>query len=97
MFNVAQKHFPAVSTFFFMNFLHIVFLSMKLTMIQWITLFILGLKTAEPKITFVIKGASFYTYIHKMFKDFVERIVKTGNMKFNSPENHIPIRELSSC
>ena len=47
------------------------------------------------------KGASYYTYIHKIFKDFAERIVKTGDktgdMKFNSPENHIPIRELSSC
>ena len=31
MFNVGQKHFPAVSAFFFMNFLDIVFLSMKLT------------------------------------------------------------------
>ena len=43
------------------------------------------------------KGASYYTYIHKIFKDFAERIVKTGDktgdMKFNSPENHIPIRQ----
>ena len=31
MFNVGQKHFTAVSAFFFMKFLDIVFLSMKLT------------------------------------------------------------------
>lgn len=31
MFNVGQKHFPAVSAFFFLNFLDIVFLSMKYT------------------------------------------------------------------
>ena len=29
MFNVGQKHFPAVSAFFFINVLDIVFVSMK--------------------------------------------------------------------
>ena len=62
--------------------------------IRWITLFIFGLKTPEPEITFVIKGASYDTYIRKIFKAFAERIVKTGDMKFNSHANHVPIRKL---
>ena len=39
-------------------------------------------------------GAFYYTYIHKIFKAFAERIVKTGDMKFNSHANHVPIRKL---
>ena len=97
MFNVGQKHFPAVSAFFFMNFLDIVFLSMKLTIYPMDNVIHSWTENTWTWNTCLIKGAFFYTYIHKIFNDFAERIVKIGDMKFNSRANHVPIRKLSSC